>query len=144
MLKIAVDGSVEIPVRSDVRAGGTAIDRAGEASAGVAAPDSLHDPKRAAADGTARLQSALSLVRRTRDGRSGVGRDHLLEEPRAAAASRCGAGVLPERDRPSQEARAAFRRALYRRRHTDRGMGEPEELQAKRWRAGRAPAFGDQ
>ncbi len=61
------------------------VDCAGEAAAGIAAAGLLLDPLRAAVDGATRLQPAVPLVRRFGDGRAGVGREHLQQEPRAAS-----------------------------------------------------------
>ena len=50
-------------VRAALRAGGPAVDRPGAAAAGAAAAGALQRAQRAAADGAARLQPALPLVR---------------------------------------------------------------------------------
>ena len=66
----------------------------GEAAARAAAAGALHDPQRAAADGAAGLQPAVSLVRGARDGRRGVVADDVHEESRPAARRRHRGGVL--------------------------------------------------
>ena len=72
-------------VRSALCARGTAVDPAGATVASAAAAGVLHGAIGAAIDGTARLQSVVSLVRWALDGRSGVGCHRLLQEPRSAA-----------------------------------------------------------
>ena len=78
-------GPAVATVRSPVFDDGPALDPAGAVAARVAAADSVQHPQRAAADGGARLQRALSLVRRPEHGRPGVGRHDLYEESRSAA-----------------------------------------------------------
>ena len=63
-------------------------DSARAAAARLADPGVLHGPVRASADGAARLQPAVSLVRRARHRRSGVGPLDLLEEPRPPSRGR--------------------------------------------------------
>ena len=71
-----------------------AVDSARAAVARVAAAGALHDPQRAAVDGAAGLQPAVSLVRGPGDRRRGVGADDLHEESRSAAGRRHRGGVL--------------------------------------------------
>ncbi len=115
-----------------------AVDSARAAAAGAAAADLLLDSQRAAADGAARLQPAVSLVRRAGDGRADLGADGVHQESRPAAESGDRAQLLPARRRAG--AGPDVRRALHRRRHADRGVGEPEEFSAegRRHRRGRA------
>ena len=53
----------------------------------------LLGPLRAAADGAAGVRPPVPLVRRARRRRSGLGRDHVQQEPRPAARGRGGAQV---------------------------------------------------
>src|SRR5467141_735588 len=73
-------------VRQNVCAPGSAIDRAGEVAAGVAAASALQRAQRAPADGRVELQHAVSLVRGSEHGRPSLGSDHLHEESRAVVA----------------------------------------------------------
>src|SRR6516162_8609716 len=67
---------------------GAALDRAGAAVARAVAADFVLPPQRAAADGTDRLQPAVSLVCGHERGRTGVGRDDVQQEPGAATERR--------------------------------------------------------
>ncbi len=62
------------PVQRDLRHDGPAGHSAGEAAACPVAADPLHNTERAAANGAARLQLALPLVRRAAHGRPRLGR----------------------------------------------------------------------
>src|SRR5450631_4620949 len=72
---------------------GPALDCAGEAAAGAVVADAVLDSQRAAADGRARLQHAVSLVRRVESGRGSVGPDGVHQEPGPAVGSRGGETV---------------------------------------------------
>ena len=125
-------------LRHAVRQFRPAVDSAGAAAARAAAAGALHDSQRAAADGAAGLQPAVSLVR-------GLGmddavwspttftknRDRLLDGDIAAAFFEA---VLIHADTRA----AAVGRALHGRRHAARGVGESEELPAARSRIRRA------
>src|SRR6516162_8730458 len=76
-----------------VREQRASLDPAGEAVAGAVVAGVVHDAQRAAADGAARRQLSVPLVRGAEHRRSGVGRDHLQQEPGAAAERRDRAGV---------------------------------------------------
>src|SRR5882762_479593 len=75
-------------VRQNGCADGSAIDRAGEVAAGVAAASALQRAQRAPADGRVELQHVVSLVRGSEYGRPSLGSDHLHEESRAVVARR--------------------------------------------------------
>ena len=57
----------------------SAVDPTRAIAAGAAPAGVLHDPVRAPADGAARLQSAVSLVRRARHRRCRLGCDRVLK-----------------------------------------------------------------
>src|SRR5688572_27817685 len=101
--------------------------------------------QRADADGAARLQLAVPLVRGPSDGRGGLGSDGLHEEPRPAAGGRGGRGVLRRGARAGAGEAPAVERALHGGRDADRGVGEPQELPAEggRGRRGRRRGSGD-
>ena len=82
----------------------------------------------AAADGAAGVRPAVPLVRRARGGRSGVGREHLLQEPRPAAGGRGGAALPGGAAGAAGGAAVAVERALLGGRHAAAGLGQPEEL----------------
>src|SRR5437763_7128269 len=68
-----------------------AIDRAGEAAAGLAAASAVHGAQRAAADGAVELQPVVPLVCGAEHGRRGVGADGVHQEPRPFTGRRyCG------------------------------------------------------
>src|SRR5882762_1078045 len=96
-------------VRQNVCADGSALDRAGEVVAGVAAASALQRAQRAPAAGRAELQHAVSLVRRTEHGRPSLGPDHLHEESRALVARRHCGGILRGRAGPGARLRVAQR-----------------------------------
>ena len=107
------------------------FDCARAAAAGAFVAGVLHHPLGAAVDGAIALQSALSLVRRSRGGRSGVGADGVHEEPGPAAGGRCGAQVSGRTSRPQGGAGIAFGRTLLGRRHAGCGVGFDEELRGE-------------
>ena len=116
-----------------------AVDPAGDAAAGDAAAGVLHDPLGAPVDGAARVRPLVPLVRRAFGGRAGLGPFDLLEEPRPSARRR-GRREVPRRGvEPAQGEAAAVEPALQRRRDPDRGLGEPEVVQAQ---AGRGRGSG--
>ena len=108
-----------------------AVDAAGAAAAGAAAAGALHGAQRADADRAARIQPAVSLVRRAGHGRRGVDADDVHEEPRAPARGRHRPAVLRGGAGAGAWAPAAVGRALHGRRHPARGVGRPEELHAQ-------------
>ena len=116
------------------------------AAAGLAAAGVLLDPLGAPADGAARLQPAVSLVRGARRGRCGVGPLDVLQEPRPAAGGGCGGEVPGGRAAPPQGEAVPVGRALLGRRHAGGGLGQPEELprQGRLRRAAGCPAGGGQ
>ena len=120
--------AVVAALRSAVLDDRPAVDSAREAAARVAAADAVQHSERAAADGGARLQRAVSLVRGPEHGRSGVGCDDVHEESRPAARRRYRRRVLRGSARGDQARRLALGRALHRRRHAARGVGESEEF----------------
>src|SRR5260370_17944130 len=99
-------------LRGPVRAGGPAVDRTGGVAAGPVVPDPVYDPQRAAADGAARLQLALPLVRGPEHGRAGVGPDRVHQEPPTAARRRGRHPVPGTRGRPGATAAGALRPKL--------------------------------
>ena len=118
-----------------------AVDPAGEAVARVAAAGALHDPQRAAADGAAGLQPAVSLVRGPGHGRRRV----VADDVHARIATACSTAtsraaffeaVLIAR----RHASAAVGRALHRGRDVAGGVGESEELPAAGSRSRRRAA----
>ena len=115
-----------------MRDGRPAVDSARAPAARAVAADLLLDSQRAAADGAARLQHPVSLVRRHGHGRAGLGADGLHEESRPAAESGHRPQLLPARRRARRGADVG--RALHGRRHADRGVGESEEFSAERRR----------
>ena len=124
----ALSGEFDGALRGRRRA---AVDPAGDAAAGDAAAGVLHDPLGAPADGAARVRPLVPLVRRAFGGRAGLGPFDLLEEPRPPARRR-GRGEVPRRGAdPAQGEAAAVDPALQRRRDADRGLGEPEVVQAQ-------------
>ena len=86
-------GGDVIGLRSALLAPGPAGHRAGAAVAGAAAAMLLLGALGAPADGAAGVRPAVPLVRRARGGRSGVGREHVQQEPRPAAGGRGGAAL---------------------------------------------------
>ena len=97
----------------------------------------------AAADGAAGVRPPVPLVRRARGGRSGVGREQLLEEPRPAARGRGGAALPGGAAGAAGGEAAAVERAFLGGRDADPGLGQPEELPAQGWRR-RAAGAGAQ
>jgi hypothetical protein len=69
------------------------------------------------------LQPFVSLVRGTAAGRSGLGSDHLHQEPGAAAARRCVHEVHAQASEPSAGQAVAVGRALLDGRKVDRSLG---------------------
>src|SRR5439155_8424892 len=72
-------------VKQAVRQNWTPLDCAGEVVAGAPTASAVLGAKRTAVDGTARLQSAVPLVRWLEHGRLRLGRDGVHQEPRAPA-----------------------------------------------------------
>ncbi len=138
-------GDVVAGVRAALFDAGPAVDRAGAAAAGAVAAGVLRHPLGAPADGAAGLQPAVPLVRRAVDGRAGVGRDGLFEEP-GSAGGRRDHGMLPAGGAAQRAgAGAAVGRSLLGRRHADRCLGVDEELpgqgrQRRRRAAGAMPS----
>ena len=130
-------------VRQAVRRHRARFDPTRAAAAGGSAAGVLLDPLRAAVDGAARLQPALSLVRWAGRGRRGVGPLGVLQEPRPAAGGRRGGEVLERGARQPASEAASVGRALLGRRHADRGLGQHEELPRQGW-LGRAADAGAQ
>ena len=92
---------------------------------------------RTSADGADHLQHDVPLVRRAVDGRAGLGRDGVHQEPRAPAAGRhCARLSGRDPGGPSGQA-AAVGRALLCRWNHDRSLGQHEELPSQ-GRLGRA------
>src|SRR5262249_40319180 len=110
------------------------VDPAGVLVAGVAAASVLHRAFGTAVDGATRLQFAVPLVRRVVGGRSGVGRDGVLQEPRPVARRRDPRAVLQQCAQPAASAPSALQRALLGGWDADRGVGQHEELRAQGWR----------
>ena len=136
-------GGAERGVRRALRGRGrAAVDPAGDAAPGDAAAGVLHDPLGAPADGAARVRPLVPLVRRALGGRAGLGPFDLLEEPRPAAGRRDRREVPRRGADPAQGEAAAVEPALQRRRDPDRGLGEPEVVQAEAGR-GRGEDGGD-
>ena len=125
--------------RRAVFAARAGVDPAGAAAAGAAAAGLLLDPLGAAAGRADRVRPAVPLVCRARHGRPGVGRDDLHQEPRPPAGGR-GGGEVPGRGAGAAQGQAAVvERALLGRRHAAGGLGQPEELPARRTASGDPP-----
>src|SRR5262249_43909661 len=88
-----VEGAVAAFLRALLAYGAT-VDPAGATAPRAAASRGLLDPQRTNADRTTGLQHAVSLVRGAWNGRRGLGRDHVYEEPGSAACGRHRATVL--------------------------------------------------
>src|SRR5690606_36915512 len=114
--------------REALRGHGPAIDRAGAIVARLAAAGVLLGALGAPTDGADRLQSALSLVRRTRHGRWRLGSFDVLEEPRPAARCRRGGQVPGGGAAPPEGEAVPVGRSLLGRWYTLGGMGQLEEL----------------
>src|SRR3954454_9369401 len=83
------------------------LNRAGEVATGIAPAGVLLGALGAATDGATDLQYAVPLVRRSVDGRTGLGRDGVHQEPRAAARRRhCPRFPVRHPGRPGGEAAA--------------------------------------
>ena len=108
-----------------------ALDPAGEAAAGDAVAGVLFDPLGAAVDGAAGVRPAVSLVRRPRRRRCGVGSLDVFQEPRAPAGGRHRGQVLERGAGAAAGEAAAQHGSFLGRRHADRGLGVDEELQAE-------------
>ena len=113
------------------------VDPARKSLAGDAVPGVLFDPLGAAADGAARLRSAVPLVRRPRCLEGGVGPLDVLQQPRPAAGGRHRGEVSRRCAAAAEGEDAAVERALLGRRYADRGLGVDKQLQAP-GRGGRA------
>jgi len=87
--------------------------------------------QRAAVDGAARLQSAVSLVCRAQCRLADVGPGHVQQESRPAIGRRDRADVLRPRCRPGAGAGAALCRALHCRWHVDRSLGSLKTFRPK-------------
>ena len=97
---------------------------------------------RTTADGTARLQSAVPLVRGLEHGRRHLGCDRVHQEPRAPARWQHCRSLLPSRAPAGTRAESALGRALHRGWNVTGSVGECEELSAhprrtrmRRWHA---------
>ena len=120
-------------LREDVLGHRPAVDSAGAVAAGAAAAVALHGPQRAAADGRDRLQRAVSLVCRARDGRADLVADDLQQEPRPAAGERHRRARSSMRwSRRRATAGLLVGRAFHGRRDAAGGVGQPQELPARR------------
>ena len=82
-------------------------------------------------DGATGLQSFVSLVRGTVAGRSGLGPDHLHQEPRPAAERRCVHEVHDQASEPSSGQTTIVGRAFFGGRNTDRSLGFAEEFSSQ-------------
>src|ERR1019366_7456720 len=119
------------PVPQAVRPNRAAVDRTGEVVAGAAAASAVLGAQRTAVDGTARLQSAVPLVRGLEHGRRHLGCDRVHQKPRAPARwGHCGS-LLPSRTAAGTGAESALGRALHGGRNAAGGVGECEELSAQ-------------
>src|SRR2546430_4705552 len=118
-------------VSQAVRENGAAVDCAGEVVAGATAASAVLGPQRAAVDGTARLQSAVPLVRGLEHGRRHLGCDRVYQEPRAAARWGHCRSLLPSCAPAGTRAESALGRALHSGRNVTGSLGECEELSAQ-------------
>src|SRR3989442_546328 len=108
---------------------GASVDCSGAAVAGAAPADFLFGEERTAADGTAAVQLAVSLVCGDGDGRGGVEPRGVQQESGAAAERGDRRGVFPAGARTG--AAVFVGRAFYGGRDADRSVGEPEEFSRK-------------
>src|ERR1700730_18669510 len=113
---------------------GTPVDPAGAIAECLAAASLLWDPLGTAADGTARLQPSVSLVRRACPRRSCVERDDLHQEPRTAAARRRVSEVHDEASAPLASEATLVGRTFLGRWNPDRSLGLAEEFSGQGWR----------
>src|SRR6185312_17569197 len=90
-------GAAVGPVRGAVCLRWAAFDCAGEAAPRAAAASLLRRAVGTATDGAGHLQHTVPLVHRAVDGRAGLGRDGVHQEPRTTARGRCG-GLVPAGD----------------------------------------------
>ena len=121
---------------------GAGVDCAGAAVAGVAADGSVLGALGAATDGAIELQPAVPVVRGSGDGRRGVGRDGVHQEPGAADRGRgepavAGGGA----GRGAGEA-VVERRAFHRGWDADSSLGGEPELSGEERPAGSRPGIG--
>ena len=121
-----------------------ALDPAGEAAAGPAAAGVLLGALGAAADGAARLQPAVPLVRRPRRSTIRSGTPRCSPRTATGCSRARSRQVLGGGARPAAGQGAAVGRALLGRRHADRGLGQHEELPAEGRRRSTPPAPGRQ
>src|SRR5712664_4482872 len=111
-----------------LRQRGASFDPSGAIAERLAAAGVLRHPLGAPIDGATGLQSFVPLVRGTVAGRSGLGPDHLHQEPGAAAERRCVHEVHDQASEPSAGQAAAVGRALLGGWNADRSLGFTEEL----------------
>ena len=95
------------------------VDSAGAATERAAAPGVLRHPVGTPADGAVELQSDVPLVRGPFARRSGLGPDHLHQEPRPAAERGGVCQVHDQASEPSAGQAAVVGRAFFRGRNAD-------------------------
>src|SRR6185503_11002202 len=105
-----------------LRQRGTSFDPSGAIAERPAAAGVLRRPLGTPVDGATGLQSFVSLVRGTVAGRSGLGPDHLHQEPRPAAERRCVHEVHEQASEPSSGLTTIVGRAFFGGRNTDRSL----------------------
>src|SRR2546421_8313311 len=108
---------------------GASVDCSGAVVAGAAPADFLFGEERTAADGTAAVQLAVSVVCGDGDGRGGVEPRGVQQESGAAAERGDRRGVFPAGARAG--AAVFVGRAFHGGRDADRSVGEPEEFSRK-------------
>ena len=111
----------------------TSLDPSGAIAERIAAPGVLRHSVGTTADGTIGLQFFVPLVRGAFAGRSGLGPDHLHEEPRPTAEWRSVYEVHEQASEPSAGKAAVVRRAFFSGRNADRGLGFTEEFSPQGW-----------
>ena len=110
---------------------GTSFDPPGAIAERLAAAGVLRHPLATPVDGATGLQSFVPLVRGTVAGRSGLGPDHLHQEPGAVAERRSVHEVHDQAFEPSAGQAAAVGRALFGAWNVDRSLGFTEELRPR-------------
>src|ERR1019366_79028 len=121
-----------------VRENRAAVDRAGEVVASAPAASAVLGAQRTAVDGTARLQSAVPLVRGLEHGRRHLGCDRVHEKPRAPARWGHCRSLLPSRAPAGAGAESALGRALHRGWNATGSVGECEKLSTQGWQERRS------